>query len=337
MVDSRRSSRSPAGGNGTPYAACSRSHQPAPTPRNARPPESASSVAAAFAVMPAGRNVTGVHRVPSVRSVSSPATRPSVTHGSGIGCQAVSTCGIWIRWSIRAIPAKPAWSAASADVPHPRARVLAPGEPGELQHDPAALGRCRRLPCGRQPQVLVGWIVAVAGPHVGGRHSPVTTSTWSQPSAARASRTAATRRTWSARVGAGTGRSRRAFRRRHSSPGVSRTTATAGSRAPGPRRARHVPAVGVEAEGVDHGGEAAAEPGGDDPLEEVEGVGRGVEVGGPGADDAAQVVGGDDLGAAVVGGRPRGLARPCGADEDDDCGIGQGHDRIVAGGVSPRS
>ena len=46
----RRAARA-AGGNGRPYAACSRSHQPAPTPTNARPPVSASRVAAAFAVI----------------------------------------------------------------------------------------------------------------------------------------------------------------------------------------------------------------------------------------------------------------------------------------------
>ena len=52
------------GGNGMPYAACSRSNQPGADPTKARPPVSADSVAAAFAVTPARRKVTGVQRVP---------------------------------------------------------------------------------------------------------------------------------------------------------------------------------------------------------------------------------------------------------------------------------
>ena len=90
---SRASSRSRGGGNGSPNAACSRSHQPAPTPTNARPPVSASSVAAALAVMPGARNVTGVTSVPSSRPVPRPASAPSVTQGSGIGDQARSDLG----------------------------------------------------------------------------------------------------------------------------------------------------------------------------------------------------------------------------------------------------
>ena len=56
---SSRSRRSAGGGNGSPNARCSRSHQPAPTPQKARPPESASRVATVLAVMPGGRKVTG--------------------------------------------------------------------------------------------------------------------------------------------------------------------------------------------------------------------------------------------------------------------------------------
>ena len=77
--------------------ACSRSHQPAPMPQNARPPLSASSVATVLARMPGARNVTGVTSVPRRRPGSRPASMPSVTHGSGIGSQARPTCGIWIR------------------------------------------------------------------------------------------------------------------------------------------------------------------------------------------------------------------------------------------------
>ena len=87
---------------------------PAPSPTKARPPDRTSSVATVFAMMPGARKVTGETRVPSRRSVSSPASRPRVTHGSGIGSHARSTWGIWMRWSISAMPAKPCWSAARA-------------------------------------------------------------------------------------------------------------------------------------------------------------------------------------------------------------------------------
>ena len=117
IARSSSSRRSPARGNGSPYAACSRAHQPAPIPTKARPPVSAERVAAAFAVTPAGRKVTGVHSVPRSRPVPSPASAPSVTHGSGIGSHARPTWGIWIRWSISARPAKPASSAARATSP----------------------------------------------------------------------------------------------------------------------------------------------------------------------------------------------------------------------------
>ena len=89
-------------------------------PTKARPPVSAESVAAAFAVTPAGRNVTGVHSVPRSSPVPSPATAPRVTQGSGIGSQARPTWGIWIRWSITASPANPASSAAPATSPSQR-------------------------------------------------------------------------------------------------------------------------------------------------------------------------------------------------------------------------
>ena len=97
MAVSSRSSLAGAGGNGRPNAACSRSHQPAPMPQNARPPLSASSVATVLARIPGARNVTGVTSVPRRRPGSRPASIPSVTQGSGIGSQARPTCGIWIR------------------------------------------------------------------------------------------------------------------------------------------------------------------------------------------------------------------------------------------------
>ena len=61
---SSRSKRSPVAGNGIPYAACSRSFQPAPSPSSTRPPLIASICATAIASGPGSRNVTGDTRVP---------------------------------------------------------------------------------------------------------------------------------------------------------------------------------------------------------------------------------------------------------------------------------
>ena len=202
-----------------PYAACSRSHHPAPTPTNARPPDSASSVAAALAVMPAGRKVTGETSVPSRSRVSRPATSPRVTHGSGIGSQARSTCGIWIRWSITASPAKPASSAASAiDRSQPA---------GSSPHGKRETWSMTASPCDERRSSAGA--VAGAGGSVSARESGVTTWTTSQPSSGSStSRTSRNRLSWAASAVAGTTYARSALRRRVSSGGVSITTATAG-------------------------------------------------------------------------------------------------------------
>src|SRR5215217_5151806 len=96
-------------------------------PQNARPPLRASSVATILAMIPGARKVTGETSVPSRSFVSRPASRPSVTQGSGMGSQARSTCGIWIRWSISAMPLNPSDSAASAMSPNQAAGALAHG------------------------------------------------------------------------------------------------------------------------------------------------------------------------------------------------------------------
>ena len=79
--------------------------------------------------------------------VPSPASMPRVTQGSGMGSQTRPTWGIWITWSISATPANPASSAASATDRQPRRRVLAPREPGHLEHD---LQPLRAAPVGRR-------------------------------------------------------------------------------------------------------------------------------------------------------------------------------------------
>ena len=67
IVASWRSSssiRSPSGGKGKPYGACSASYQPAPIPSSTRPPEMWSTVTTLFASTGAGRKVTGETSVP---------------------------------------------------------------------------------------------------------------------------------------------------------------------------------------------------------------------------------------------------------------------------------
>ena len=87
---SRRSKRSPVGGNGMPYAACSRSFHPAPSPSSTRPPLMASTCATAIASGPGRRNVTGDTRVPSRSVVVSRARPASVIHASVGPGQAVA-------------------------------------------------------------------------------------------------------------------------------------------------------------------------------------------------------------------------------------------------------
>ena len=85
------------------------------------------------------------------------------------------------------------------------------------------------------------------------------------------------------------------------------------------------PAAGIEPEGVDDGGQAAAEPGGDDGLEHGERVGGGVEVVRSAAHDGTQGVGGDDLLGAVALRRPGRLPRGGGTDQHDECRVGERH------------
>src|SRR6516165_4751267 len=153
MADSSSSNLARAGGNGRPNPACSRAHQPAPMPQNDLPPLSASRVATVLAKIPGARNVTGVTRVPRRRPGSRPAIIPSVTHGSGIGSQARPTWGIWIRWSIRAMPCRPASAALRAtDASHPAGPAGWLSQPDRapllLAGGDAGAGRVRRLKVG---------------------------------------------------------------------------------------------------------------------------------------------------------------------------------------------
>jgi len=62
---SRRSSRSPIDGNGTPYQSASIWFHPAPSPSSQRPPLRWSTVTAAFARSPGGRKSTQKTRQPT--------------------------------------------------------------------------------------------------------------------------------------------------------------------------------------------------------------------------------------------------------------------------------
>ncbi len=272
-----------------PKAACSRSHHPAPIPRKARPPVSADRVAAALAVIPGCRKVTGVQSVPSRSPVPRPATAPSATHGSGIGSHARPTWGIWIRWSISASPANPASSAARATSRSQASGSSPHGNRETCSTTSTPVDAVRSPPAGTAPAVGAG------GVEEPGDGSAVTGTTRSHPSSATSSATARARASWPASTVAGSGRSRAALRRRHSSSGVSRQHQHRGqARRP---RGREPPAApgGVEAEGVDHGRQPPAQPGRDDRLEQGERVGGRVQVVGPAAHDTAQGVGRDDL------------------------------------------
>ena len=296
-----------------PYAACSRSHHPAPTPTNARPPDRASRVAAALAVIPAGRKVTGVTSVPSRSRVSSPATRPSVTHGSAIGSQARSTCGIWIRWSISASPANPASSAASA---------IERSQPaGSSPHGKRESWSITARPCEERRSSVgaaTGAGVSAARGGVGDDHVDQVPALLVQLGADLAEPLEL-----------------RGQRRRRDDVRAVGVAAAGllgrgvdddgdGGQAGGLRRLQPgAAAAAVEAEGVDDGGQPAREAGRDDALEDLERLGGRVEVVGSGTDHAAQVVGRHDLGASEVRPGEMRLARPRGSDEDQECGIGQ--------------
>ena len=273
-------------------------------------------------MMPGARKVTGETSVPSRSRVSRPASSPRVTQGSGIGSQARSTCGIWIRWSIRARPAKPIRVRRPGQVDQPAVgsssghgnretcRITSRSDP--LGPTPARVrdsGRRRPVArCGRRP-VRVSM-----------------TRTWSQPSSSASATRLRTRRSCSVITGAGTGRSRSRLRCRQSAArGVHDHQHGGQPGRPGQPQVVVAP-VGVQTEGVDHGGQPAPGPGGDDLVEQVEGLGRRVQVGRSAADDCPQRVGGDDLGGPEPGRGPGRLARSRRAGQHDHGRVGQpGH------------
>jgi hypothetical protein len=218
MAASSWSSRCPAGGNGRPKAACSRSHQPAPRPQNARPPLSASSVATVLASSPGARKVTGLTRVPSRIRLVTPASKPSVTHGSGMSSQARPTWGIWIRWSISAIPSRPASAAAAAMLRSHSAGSSAQANREICRTKPSRAGAARC--CAAAAALPVVWAGSTA------RSSACRTT--AHPSAAICRAVSAILPSCPSSTAAGTGTGLARFRRRHVAGSVSNSTATAG-------------------------------------------------------------------------------------------------------------
>ena len=185
---------------------------------------STSRVAAALAVMPGARNVTGVTRVPSSRPVPRPATAPRVTHGSGIEVPGP----VHLRDLDEVVHHRRARRSRPRRRPGRRrvsqaSGILAPREPAHLQHHLEPLRACAGRPdagrCSRR-----GGASWAHGPS---RARP--RARRPSPRASSCGTSARCRLSWPASVGAGTGRSRAALRRRHSASGVSITTATAGS------------------------------------------------------------------------------------------------------------
>ena len=79
---SKRSNRSPTGGNGSPYAECSASNHPAPIPSSTRPPLIWSTCATEMASGPGSRKVAAVMSVPSRIRLVSRARPARVSHAS---------------------------------------------------------------------------------------------------------------------------------------------------------------------------------------------------------------------------------------------------------------
>ena len=221
---------------------------------------------------PGGRKVTGETRVPSRSRVSSPASRPSVTQGSGIGSQAGRPAGSGSGGPSARCPAKPDLVRGERDVAQPAGRVLAPREPRDLQDDVEAGRRWSRRSRGAGCSAAGGSAASSASPST-------TVRTWSQPSLVEVVSHGAERLQL---LGQDAGRAPAGPRSR-----CAGGTAPAGCRTrprpPAVPAARACasyarPAYGVETERVDDHGQSAPQPAGDDLVEQREGVRGGVEV-----------------------------------------------------------
>ncbi len=139
------------------------------------------------------------------------------------------------------------------------------------------------------------------------------------------------RRSCPASTAAGTGRSRVAFRARHSAGGVSNTTATTGSPNSRASAAHARPPLRVQTEGVDDDRQAAPGASLDDLVEQPERVLGRVEIGGAAAHHGAQRVGGHHLDVAVAGRGPGRLPGTGRADQQHQSRVGNLH----IGSVTP--
>ena len=173
--------------------------------------------------------------VPSRRRVSRPASRPSVTHGSGIGSQARADLRdldqvVHQREAREARLVRGEGDAAQPAPPGPR--PTGSGRPGAPRR-----ARARAAPAGRAGGSPARAGAARAGSSVATGATTVPALVV-EPVATRAER----RRSWSASTRAGTGRSRAALRRRHTRRGVSKRD---GDRRQAVRPGQVEPAAGV--------------------------------------------------------------------------------------------
>ena len=235
--------------------------------------------------------MTGETSVPRRSSVSSPARKPRLTHGSGSGSQARPTCGIWMRWSIRAIPAKPTSAAARA-----RSASQRPGLSPQANVDTCKI-------TGNSTTGERGWVRHRRG--FGPRRGVLTDADHAVP-ALRGERSLDLDQL--AQLGRQDGRRHRPVPLRVAFPAERRRGVEDhhDRRQAGRSGLREVglPPICVESQRVHHGGQPPADPRCDDLFQQGEGVAGGVQIGGAAAHDRPQRVRGDDLSRAVSLRRP---------------------------------
>ena len=312
IVDSSWSRRSPSFGNGRSYAACSRSYQPAPSPQNARPPDTASRVATIFASSGADRNVTGVTRAPSwtplghageisQRRVGLGNRIPRTTHlrdleemihdGDGGESRLLGRSGDGASQSRRST-SEGNREICRANRKPTRRRQL--GESG---------GGCAREVGGFGRRALIGGDdeIESVGDEIEVRRRGCN---------------------WAASAGAGTGRSRARLRARQVAASVVNRTATAGSPADlasstaARRRRSSRPSVSTTAVMPRFTRAATI------ASRTAKASSRGIQVALTAADHRPQCIGGNDLVGREAFPRPRRLSRAGRADEHDQRGVG---------------
>ena len=135
------SSRSPAPGKGRPYAACSRSHQPAPMP-DERPP-AGQRVEGGGGLGGDPRRTERHRRHEGAEAQSGPEPREQAERHPGLRDRLPGTADLGDLDQVvhQREPREPGLVGGERDPGQPGGRVLAPREPGDLQHDAQPLRR----------------------------------------------------------------------------------------------------------------------------------------------------------------------------------------------------